>query len=409
MTMAGSQTPESIAPRKLRDDLAEHEDLPDEEPGLEILPILNFLLRNRGRILKPTLLLVLVVGLYTLTLPPQFTATAKFVSSGNTTSSAIQSKVGSALDLAASILDTLPEYYEALVHSETFLIAVLQKEAQKERESRQPGWLAQLAGTREPDEDRLQSLAAGLKAATTITNIKAATGRVPIIVLTVVANSRELATQIATALLNALSEHNGGQRIEKAVMDRDFIKQRLDEFQAALQTAEEALTQFTAHNRKITTPELVTERARLQRELTTNEEIVLSLRRQYEVVKFRVQENQTILQTIQQPVTLKTGPRYLRYLLLSAVLGFLFFSGLVYLRERWAHLNAKDAQVRELLDNVQDMLRDCSSVLPIGLGDTPGDGAKPGMAPSSSRFPARLVTALSNGAKSLLARFKGAP
>ncbi|MFM2008029.1 MAG: hypothetical protein RLZZ09_3684, partial [Pseudomonadota bacterium] len=84
----------------------------DDNGGIEILPIVNLLLRNLGSILKNTGLLVLAVGCITLFIPPTFTATVKFLPSDP--ASQQNRGQGPSMGIMEMPPTSLPEYYQVL-------------------------------------------------------------------------------------------------------------------------------------------------------------------------------------------------------------------------------------------------------------------------------------------------------
>lgn len=332
------------------------------EQGVELLPIINLFLRHRMEILKPAVLLAVVVGLLSLLMPSTYTATAKFISSGNPGSSSVGAagpgvaqRVGSNVDM--STIDGMPEYYEALLQSSDFLKAALRRKYSK-RDDPPSQWMVDELGEEAADEGHLDLLANKLKGQISITTAKSSSPRTTILVLNVTGNEPGQVAALANDLLDELSAYGGHARMQKAIKDRDFIQGRLDETEAKLRQDEAALANFSMRNRKIVTPDLENEKTRLQRSVTIQEELFLTLKKQLELAKVGVQENVSVLQILEQPNANKTGPKRLKYLVLAFVLGVLVFWAKYYFINWFHRIDEKDSEVNELVTHLLEIRDD---------------------------------------------------
>lgn len=334
----------------------------DDEQGVEVLPLVNLFLRHRMEILKPAVLLAVVVGLLSLLMPSTYTATAKFISSGNPGSSSVGAagpgvaqRVGSNVDM--STIDGMPEYYEALLQSSDFLKAALRRKYSKRVGAPSP-WMVDELGEDWPEESAIEGLVNRLKGQVSITTAKSSSARTTILVLNVTGKEPGSTTALANDLLDELSAYGGDARMQKSIRDRDFIQSRLDETEAKLRQDEATLANFSMRNRKIVTPDLENEKTRLQRSVTIQEELFLSLKKQLEEAKIRVQENVSVLQMLEQPSALKTGPKRSKLIVLSFVLGLLVFGGRIYFLDWLARIDEKDAEVHELISHLVEIKDD---------------------------------------------------
>lgn len=323
-----------------------------------MLPILNLLLKQRRQILKPTAYLIIMVGVITLFLPPSYTATAKFLSSASLGSSYFTLKMGGAND--DGFVDSLPEYYQSLVQSEGFLTSVINRQIDLIKSGQRSPWrdLGFIDEDAVGDIKQIPSLVSFLKSRVSIVNQKSSSPRATILALTVTTSDRQLSKQIAEDLLADLSVYGGDQRNQKAAQNRAFVEKRLHDSEIALKSAESELAHFTMHNRKIATPDLETHKDGLERAVKAKEEVYLELLKQLEAARTKEEENKTVLQVLERPISIKTGPKRVLYLMFTAMIGLLFFGGLTYARDRWRRLDRNDSNVRELMTNIHDIRED---------------------------------------------------
>jgi len=336
----------------------------EDEASLEILPIVNLLLRERYRILKPTAGVALLALAFSLTQPAVYTATVKFLAAAASGSGiALPGTPGSAAtNDAGSVVDTMPEYYESLVRSDDFLGIVVNDEIARLKSGASSDWLGVAGGVPNDGKHQLEDVIVALRETLTITNAKSSRpGSSTMLVLSAALSERKTAEALANAVLKSLGKYGGLHRNQKAIQDRDFIQSRLQDTEAALKQSEAELAEFSMRNRKIATADLETQKERLERAVKVQEEVFLTLRKQLEMAKIRVQENQPLIQVIEYPEARKTGPKRLRMVVLSSLLALLFFSGLAYVRYRWQQIDRNDGDIQELLGNLHSIRSDLSA------------------------------------------------
>lgn len=319
----------------------------EEEESIHILPIVNLLLINRKAILVPTLWLTLAVALYSLWLTPVYTATATFITTADT---GVADKLATGAGQGDG-MTSMPEYYTALLHSSSFLGALVKR--QKGVDASHPGaWLEELAGN-DDDEEKLTLRAVSLlKEMVAIKPIPK--GR--ILEVSVNSHDASLSERIASDVLEAISAQGGDERNQKALADRDFISKRLMESEQNLREAETALSAFLTRNHKLDVPRLIAEEDRLKRAVALQEEIFTTLSKQLELAKIKVQENRALLRVLEEPTSLRTGPKRLRMVIMALFAGMALFGLRVYLRERWAQMDRNDPDV-DLFLNQKDAIQ----------------------------------------------------
>jgi uncharacterized protein involved in exopolysaccharide biosynthesis len=176
--------------------------------------------------------------------------------------------------------------------------------------------------------------------------------------LSVNSNSADLATNVAASLLEAIAAQGGDERTQKAIQNRDFIQQRLRDSEQGLRQAEMALSAFLTRNHKIDVPRMAAENERLERAVKVQEELFMTLRKELELAKIKVQENKSLLRVLEKPSAKRTGPKRLRIAMISFLLGLMLMSGRVLVRDRLAKMNRNDPDVHLFLDQIHGIESD---------------------------------------------------
>lgn len=120
--------------------------------------------------------------------------------------------------------------------------------------------------------------------------------------LTAEAEYPSLAQAMADQILEVVNEFNRGIRRSQARARREFAEGRAQEYQQALSEAERVLEQFYVRNRTYRgSPELAAMEARLQRQVTIQQELYLSMRREVETARLEEVNNVPLLTVVDPP------------------------------------------------------------------------------------------------------------
>lgn len=112
-----------------------------------------------------------------------------------------------------------------------------------------------------------------------------------------------LAQAMADKMLEVVNEFNRGIRRSQARARREFAEGRAQEYKQALSEAERALEQFYVRNRTYRgSPELVAMEAQLQRQVTIEQELYLSIQREVETARLEEVNNVPLLTVVDPPV-----------------------------------------------------------------------------------------------------------
>jgi uncharacterized protein involved in exopolysaccharide biosynthesis len=121
--------------------------------------------------------------------------------------------------------------------------------------------------------------------------------------LSVEAEYPPLAKAVADHILEVVNEFNRGIRRSQARARREFAEGRAQGYQQALSDAERNLEQFYVRNRTYRgSPELVAEEARLQRQVTIQQDLYLNMRRETETARLEEVNTVPVLTVVDPPV-----------------------------------------------------------------------------------------------------------
>jgi uncharacterized protein involved in exopolysaccharide biosynthesis len=327
---------------------------PADEDVIHLLPIVNLLLINRRAILLPALYVMLAVWVLTLFMSPVYTATASFM---NSSEGGMAEKLGGGPG-GGEEFSAVPQYYSALLNSSEFLTGVVKRELRAGKTNPASNdWVSELAGG-EDDEDLLAKLAvAKLKSMVSLQPAKAKSKSM-ILELMVTSNSPALSKSIAARVLEAIAAQGGDERTQKAIQNKEFIQQRLADSEKALHQAESALSGFLTRNRRIDVPRLTAEKERLERSVNLQEGLFMTLSKELELAKIKVQENKSLLRVLEQPNSKRTGPKRTLIASIAFLLGLMLMSGRVLVRDRLAKMDRNDPDVHLFLDQIHGIEAD---------------------------------------------------
>lgn len=249
-------------------------------------------------------------------------------------------------------VSAVPEYYAALLNSGEFLAGMVKRQVRAGKNNPENDWLQALVGDEE-DEDLLTEEAVDKLRNMVSLKPPDAKAKRMIMELSVRAQSADLAKNIAAGVLDAIMAQGGDERTQKAIQNRDFIQQRLRDSELGLRQAETALAAFLTRNHKIDVPRLAAENERLERAVKVQEELFMSLRKELELAKIKVQENKSLLKILEQPSAKRTGPKRMKIAMISFLLCLMLMSGRVLVRDRLAKMDRNDPDVHLFLDQMR--------------------------------------------------------
>ena len=348
--------------------------MPEEIP-IQILAIVNTLLRRRWMIAGWTFALVVAVGLYSFFIAtPTYSASAVFLPLNPPSMSDRMSSVAGPGSMQSQEPDqnTTPEYYTALLSSQTFLTKLMGEKFNIQKLGTSVELIDYLSVQKNDlldsfqiegsdEQVRMQRGAKKLEKMLKITSGKSKSiTSAPLLTITVTTNEAQLSADIANALLKLFITYNQGARNMMAIDNRKFVELQLKESEEFLKSAESALVQFSSRNRKISTPELQTEKDRLVRTVKVQEEVFITLKKQLELAKIREQENQISIEVLEMAIApiKKTSPLRAQNMTLAGVFGIFLFGALALVLERFKNINRQDKNTAEFMDNLAGITRE---------------------------------------------------
>lgn len=267
---------------------------------LSALDLLNVLLVNRRLVVLLPLILVVAVGIYSLTRPHQWESTAVFVPEmrSNAGLAGMAAQFGFALPTGET--GESPVFYSELIRSRSVLGATVDSAYSLTVDGQELRVV--LADYLEPDADAHERRNAAINHLEQ--SIEVETSReTGLVRMTVSTRHPELSRQIAAMLLDLVHEFNIGRRQNQAGAERRFVEDRLAHARDQLAHAEDELQRFQETNRQIRSPGLVLEVGRLQHDLLLRQQIVSSLAESYERARIDEVRNIPLITVIEEPET----------------------------------------------------------------------------------------------------------
>ncbi len=260
--------------------------------GQTILDAFNIVLRNRKLIAAISLLGGALFLLVALLLPPTYLATTTFVPDVGSSQNRLAglSGLGGLAGLAGQFGVTLggdasksPRFYADLVKSREVMENVLLTRFPLPTSSGDSASLLTIMGTHGRDSlDRLQRGTKTL-ARNVAAQVNSQTG---IVELKVETKDPVLSALVAARFVDLLNEFNAHTRQTHARERRRFVEERVADGERNLRQAEDLLRQFYEKNRSWQqAPQLVFEEGRLRRQVEVQQELYLTLRREYETAR----------------------------------------------------------------------------------------------------------------------------
>ena len=276
-----------------------------------------------------------------LLLPPRYNSTASFIAQG-ASASAIP---GALQSLAATVglgtaKDFSPQFYADLLTSRPVLLAALGRGYPTSHSSAPRSYLEIEGFSNDTDaqsrEAALQHLQKHVSAHADV--------RTNIIIVAVTARDPQLSHDLLSALLEGLDSVNIGFRREQSRELRQFFEARVNDAQAELSSAEDALRRFLERNRIIQgSPQLVFEQGRLQRVVDLKLAVYTTVVQQYEQAKMQEARNVPVLTVLAPPsVPVKaSGPPRRFIVVLGALIGLAAVPMLRIARDTWRRLSER--------------------------------------------------------------------
>ena len=304
----------------------------EPRPLFTLMDAVNSLLRRRWLIIAGVLACVLLTGFYLKLQDPVFRATVSFLPARTQDMSSRIDRAFGTASYDPYEADALTEYYTNLLTSRPFLEKVIRKKFAVGPEKKETDLIAYYRAEGRDEETRLsETIRAVLENMRIPSPRQVGYGRPPSIMsVTYSAKDPRLAADVANEILATLIAYIQDMKDTKAAQSRVFIENQLADTQKLLREAETAQASFLASNKKIVTPDLEAERDRLKRNVTVQEEVFITLKKQLELAKIEEQEKKPSIEIINQaiPPRSRSYPAIRRSVTIAGFLSLLLFCGL---------------------------------------------------------------------------------
>jgi len=309
--------PEPWGPRELRP-------LQDE---ISIIGALWTVLRRWRVVFGLPLLAAAVTGIVALVVPPTYTATTTFVPETRTQTRLPSSIIGLAGQIGMPLgvePSQSPRFYGDVLRSRELLERVLLSRYPDPR-----------GGDRTADSTTLlrilpvggdsaaDSLARGVKRLDDLLSVRV-DAQTNIVRLSVDARYATVAAAVANRLVEYLNEFNTQRRQSQARERRRFTEQRVAAADSELRRAEDAVKTFYERNRGWQqAPEMVFEEGRLRRQVSVNQEVYLTLKRDYETARIEEVNDTPVITVIDTAVAPqeRSQPRPVLWMIVALLVG----------------------------------------------------------------------------------------
>lgn len=303
----------------------------EDEMEISLLDYLNVIFKRWKLIAGICLSVIFLVGLYSLLKAPVYTA-------GVTVLPPTESNVSGSLSQLRSVasqfglvqgetnLDS-PFMYKKVLESRE-LISRVARRRYSSPEHREKQTLIEIYGLDETEDSKDKRLYKAYKKLLNSMKITVDNESMSL-TLSIDAREPELSAEIANAMVEELDKLNGEIRTSKAKSNKKFIEERLKETKEKLRSAEEALENFRKKNRRIgDSPELLIQQGRLKREVELQQELFITLSREYELANIQEVKDTPQIYTVSKakPPVEKSSPKPVKNVLLAGV--FSIFLGI---------------------------------------------------------------------------------
>jgi uncharacterized protein involved in exopolysaccharide biosynthesis len=309
---------------------------PREETSL--LAFLSILLANRRTIAAFALAGTIIAGIVASVEADLFVSRAAFVVRGARQQVQLPGGAG-ALGVALSAFSEFSQsvsFYADLARTKGILGKVARKEYVSSSSPTVKRPLAKVLGIGEPDPERAAKLAVERLAKNVSYTISSRTG---VVGLVVKEQDPLVAQQVNANILVEIDRWSKDEGHRQAVREREFIEQLVGDSRRRLAQAEQAVRSFLELNRQYeTSPELVLEFARLNRDVMLQQQVYTSLTQTYEQARVEEVREPTLINVVES-ADLPVEPQRkeaLRTTLMGLAAGLLVGMVLAVLRQRVA-------------------------------------------------------------------------
>jgi tyrosine-protein kinase Etk/Wzc len=319
----------------------------DEADEVSFLEIANVVLKRWKLIVGTPLVAALLMALISFVLPSQYTAVTTFVPEVSNEEFGLPSGLAglaSQFGVAVPAAANSPQFYADVLESRTVNDAVMLARFPDPRADT-PGDSAILLDLLDVEgEGERERLEEGRKKLDKSISVEV-DNETNIVSLGVKSRYPELSADVANLFIDLLNHFNLETRQSNARARRHFIEARMVEVEKELRISEDDLQRFLEGNRQFRgSPDLAFQYERLQRQVAMKQEVVTTLRRQYEEARIQEVDDTPVITVVDRAVApdRRSSPRRT----LNVIVAF-FLGGVIGVTVAFTREFADRARVRE--------------------------------------------------------------
>jgi uncharacterized protein involved in exopolysaccharide biosynthesis len=272
-----------------------------DESEISLLDLISIVLKRWKLVVALPIAAAVVAAVISLLLPAKFEAAAQFVPETDQSSSSLPSGLaGLAAQFGVAVPSgggSSPAFYAKVLESRTLRDQILGASFSNPRGGTAGDSLRLIDMIDVEGDSEEELLEEGRKKLAQATTVRTFT-ETGIVSVSVETRHAVLSADVANYFIELLNTFNTETRRSSAQERREFVEERLSEAQDELWEAEEVLKDFLERNRQYQgSPDLRFQYERLERQVTIKQEVLTSLRRQYEEARIQ-QVNDTEVITV---------------------------------------------------------------------------------------------------------------
>ena len=321
---AGSEPARAAVPPPQADPVAARW-VEDEGDDISLLALANVLLKRWKLVVGLPVAAAVAAAVVSLLIPPKFTATATFLpeaEQGNTLPASLAG-FASRFGIDAPGGGNSPRFYAEVLESRTVRDQVLLAGfavPRSEETADSAALLDILAVEGDSESERLEK---GRELLDDMVSVKV-DRETDLVSISVETRHRTLSAAMSNRFVELLNEFNLETRQSNVQARRQFIEERLSDAEVELRQDEEELQRFLERNREFRgSPQLEFQYERLQRQVTIKQEVLITLRREYEEARIQEVNDTPVITVIDRavPPQKRSSPKRKLNVILAFVLG----------------------------------------------------------------------------------------
>jgi len=317
--------------------------------------------KHLGKILILVLLFILLTIIYiNKNYVPEYTSSSKiFIPTENSNASQLHNivnKFGLGSDVYGDQDISSSMLYPEIVASRTFSEKMLKRVFYSEEYDKELPLIAIL--TYGVDTPRVNVDTLVMKMSGVISGFVKFENPMPFLLLDVTTEEPQLSKELAEAILEELDQLQRRFKSQATIEKREYINQQIELAKNELERLEEKLKRFRETNRKIeSSPSLMLEEARINRDVEIQQGIFLTLKQQLELAKIEEIQKSSFVQILDSPsYPLKvSNPKKISTYILGGIAGLFLALCIVFIVEYFGNTDSEESKklvtAKEILVN----------------------------------------------------------